>query len=66
MGGKKIMKNLFFNFVWQWYSDGGFIAVNPVGIELEYFKLPSFFSLAFTFVVMGIGFQISYVNPMRD
>ena len=54
------MKRLFFGFIWQ-YHGGSWIGFNPIGIEFEYERFEP--SLAFKFVIMGIGFQVLWLCP---
>lgn len=54
------MKRWFFDWLWQ-YHGGEWIGWNPIGIEFEYDKCEP--AMAFKFVILGVGFQITWLCP---
>lgn len=54
------MKRLYFEWIWQWVN-GVWLGFNPIGIEFEYDKAEP--AITFMMVLMGVGFQITWLCP---
>ena len=53
-------KRWWFEWIWQYVNDA-WIGWNPIGIEFEYDKVDP--SLTFKIVLLGVGFQITWLVP---